>query len=343
MKSLSILFLLFTFYTSFQAQDTLVKSIFFDFNEFVPTEKSYQDISLFIQYVKANPIEVLELNAYGDKIGTPANNIKLARWRLKTISKLFDSTIHIQQYNSYGLTYPTKSIYDFDDSEKWRRVDVIYTFVNPQIKHGASSPDFRTDLEEEKLKKNEKTIKQEESIVKQTFEQQLAKVVNSRVDVPTEKDPQKEKRKLKTPHKSKKKKEAIIKQTRREKLREKRKIEPANSDKIISTVVLNIGFEGNKTRISGGSYSELEKFTKFLRENPNTLVLIRGHVCCKNKYRISKRRAKNVYKELVLRGIDSKRLSYEGFGNTKPLIHPEFSENDRKQNRRVDAVILRRN
>ncbi len=314
-------------YSSIVAQDTLVKSIFFDFNQYIPTETSHEDIRRFAAYVKSNPIFVLEMNAYGDKIGTRANNIKLAKWRLETIRELFDSTIHVQEYNAYGLDYPAESPYDFNDSEKWRRVDIIYRFVNPQTPKSSGNQQEQavaeklSDSQGEKEKEKEKENKKENNAESSESPQKPAKEIEKSV-------------------KTKKKSKQYKSNTKRG----RRKSFERNVDEkeIISTLVLNIGFEGNKTHISGGSYSELDKFARYLRQNPSVHVMIRGHVCCKNKYRISKKRAKNVYKAMILRGIDPKRMSFEGYGNRIPLVYPETSEAERSLNRRVDAVVIKK-
>ena len=104
--------------------------------------------------------------------------------------------------------------------------------------------------------------------------------------------------------------------------------------------LLNIKFIEGKSRIQGESFAELERLFKYLKDNPNLNVIIRGHVCCGNNDRISKNRAKAVFKELRKRGIDKSRMNYIGMSNRDPLVYPEVSNSDRQKNRRVDVKLI---
>lgn len=104
--------------------------------------------------------------------------------------------------------------------------------------------------------------------------------------------------------------------------------------------LLNIKFIEGKSKIQAESYPEIERLYKYLKENPNLTVVIRGHVCCGNNDRISKNRAKAVYKELSRRGIAKHRMQYIGMSNRDPLIYPEKSNADRQKNRRVDVKLM---
>ncbi len=79
-----------------------------------------------------------------------------------------------------------------------------------------------------------------------------------------------------------------------------------------------------------------------LQQNPKWTVTIRGHVCCGPSYKISKKRAKNVYKILYNLGIPKERMCYKGESDNFPLVFPEKTDEDAAKNRRVD-FILRKN
>ena len=104
--------------------------------------------------------------------------------------------------------------------------------------------------------------------------------------------------------------------------------------------LLNIKFIEGKSKIQAESYPEIERLFKYLKENPNLTVVIRGHVCCGNNDRISKNRAKAVYRELNKRGIAKHRMQYVGMSNRDPLVYPEKSNADRQKNRRVDVKLM---
>ena len=77
----------------------------------------------------------------------------------------------------------------------------------------------------------------------------------------------------------------------------------------------------------------------FLNQNKQIHAFIRGHVCCGNDLKLSKKRAKYVYSQLISRGISSDRLRYQGFSNTLLLVSPEKNDIDRAKNRRVDIIF----
>ena len=78
---------------------------------------------------------------------------------------------------------------------------------------------------------------------------------------------------------------------------------------------------------------------ELLDKNPSWTLHIRGHVCCGPSDKISKKRAKNVYKYFKHAGIAPERLSYKGYSDSLPKAFPEKTEADEAQNRRVDFII----
>jgi outer membrane protein OmpA-like peptidoglycan-associated protein len=54
---------------------------------------------------------------------------------------------------------------------------------------------------------------------------------------------------------------------------------------------------------------------------------------------LSENRAKAVYDYLVSKGVDSSRLTYKGYGLTKPLASND-TEEGRAKNRRTEFVII---
>jgi hypothetical protein len=104
--------------------------------------------------------------------------------------------------------------------------------------------------------------------------------------------------------------------------------------------LLNIKFIEGKSKIQEDSYPEIDRLFKYLKENPNLTLVIRGHVCCGNNDRISKNRAKAVYRILDRKGIARNRMQYIGMSNRDPLVFPEKSNADRQKNRRVDVKLM---
>jgi outer membrane protein OmpA-like peptidoglycan-associated protein len=86
----------------------------------------------------------------------------------------------------------------------------------------------------------------------------------------------------------------------------------------------------------------LADFAKYLQENPTMLVEIRGHTddvgdAGKNKS-LSAERAFEVLNYLVGAGVNSKQLSYQGFGEEKPIAD-NATEVGRMKNRRTEFFI----
>lgn len=104
-------------------------------------------------------------------------------------------------------------------------------------------------------------------------------------------------------------------------------------------LVLNVLFEGGTSKMIKETLFNLDVLYDTLQRNPSLQAHIRGHVCCGKNMRISRKRAKAVYKHLITMGLSEKRLSYKGYSNSLPLVYPEKSDKDRRLNRRVDVVF----
>jgi outer membrane protein OmpA-like peptidoglycan-associated protein len=104
-------------------------------------------------------------------------------------------------------------------------------------------------------------------------------------------------------------------------------------------IKLDIQFLTNTDVLLTKSYGEIRALADYLKRNPEVNALIRGHVCCAPNMKISKKRAKKVYKALITAGIPKKRLKFKGMSNTEPAVFPEESESDRQKNRRVDVIF----
>ncbi len=107
----------------------------------------------------------------------------------------------------------------------------------------------------------------------------------------------------------------------------------------LTTFNLQLFFYGNSTRLKPGFESELERLEYALNTHQEVHAEILGHVCCGNKQSLSRRRARVIYRYLIKRGIDKSRLSYDGYGNTRPLVTPEQTEKDRALNRRIEVIF----
>lgn len=109
-------------------------------------------------------------------------------------------------------------------------------------------------------------------------------------------------------------------------------------------VLKNIFFDTNKYDLLPPSITELGTLINFLNENPEVNIEIQGHtdnigdIALNQK--LSKNRAEAVFNYLKEHKIDTKRLSYNGYGESKPIATNNTVEG-RKQNRRTSFIITK--
>lgn len=105
----------------------------------------------------------------------------------------------------------------------------------------------------------------------------------------------------------------------------------------------DINFATNSFELNNHIMLVLNEFLAFLKENPTVKVAIHGHTDNvgdpKENMALSENRAKAVYNYLLLEDIDPTRLSYKGFGETKPIGNNK-TEEGRAKNRRTEFVIV---
>ncbi|HNW88483.1 MAG TPA: OmpA family protein [Bacteroidales bacterium] len=111
-----------------------------------------------------------------------------------------------------------------------------------------------------------------------------------------------------------------------------------------SVVVLrNIFFDFDKFDLKPESQVELNRLVDLLNKNKTMKIEIGGHTDNKGSaeynQKLSENRAKSVYEYLINKGIDKTRLSYKGYGLTKP-IESNDSEEGRAINRRTEFKVI---
>jgi outer membrane protein OmpA-like peptidoglycan-associated protein len=117
--------------------------------------------------------------------------------------------------------------------------------------------------------------------------------------------------------------------------------------------VQNINFYGGRHIFLPQSSVPLNELLETMKTNATLVIEIQGHICCfrgpddgidleNNERNLSLARAKAVYDFLVDNGIDASRMSYQGFAGRFPLVDPEYTEEDRTTNRRVEIKIIKK-
>lgn len=104
----------------------------------------------------------------------------------------------------------------------------------------------------------------------------------------------------------------------------------------------DIFYATDSDELTPESIDILESFFDFLNENPEIKVEIQGHTdnvgSGEYNLELSQRRAKTVFNFLIQKGISPPRLTYKGFGESKPVADNN-TEEGRQKNRRTIFII----
>ncbi|WP_205512295.1 OmpA family protein [Longitalea arenae] len=110
-----------------------------------------------------------------------------------------------------------------------------------------------------------------------------------------------------------------------------------------SVVLKNIFFDLGKFDLKPESTIELDNIFQLLKENPTLKIQISGHTDnigkAADNMTLSNNRAQAVVKYLAGKGIEAARLSFKGYGATKPIADND-SEQGRAQNRRTELQVV---
>jgi outer membrane protein OmpA-like peptidoglycan-associated protein/tetratricopeptide (TPR) repeat protein len=108
-------------------------------------------------------------------------------------------------------------------------------------------------------------------------------------------------------------------------------------------ILKNVLFETDSYELVETSFIELNTLINYLKKNPKIKIHIEGHTDNisddKHNLILSDNRAAKVYGYLVDRGVSSERLSYKGYGESKP-ISTNKTDQGRRQNRRTSFIII---
>ncbi len=116
-----------------------------------------------------------------------------------------------------------------------------------------------------------------------------------------------------------------------------------NGEALKVTFDSGILFATNSSTLSDASKSALRNFANSLKANPDTDIRIIGYTDNTGKVDynqlLSEKRAKSVYDYLMMQGISSDRMVYEGRGIHDPVASNDTPEG-RALNRRVEIIIV---
>jgi outer membrane protein OmpA-like peptidoglycan-associated protein len=101
-----------------------------------------------------------------------------------------------------------------------------------------------------------------------------------------------------------------------------------------------ISYQNNSAKLSHINRLRLQILADFMNENSDVKIVIEGHVCCGPAPRMSKKRAKSVYKMLKKYGAPKDQMTYVGKSFDEPIVLKERSEQDKDLNRRVEIELV---
>jgi OmpA-OmpF porin, OOP family len=106
----------------------------------------------------------------------------------------------------------------------------------------------------------------------------------------------------------------------------------------------NVFFDFDKWDLRPESFMELDRVVKLLKENPAIVIEMSAHTDSRGSddynYKLSDNRARSVMEYIIAHGIDSTRITSQGYGETKPVATNE-TDDGRQLNRRVEFKILK--
>jgi len=110
-------------------------------------------------------------------------------------------------------------------------------------------------------------------------------------------------------------------------------------------ILKNILFETSRAVLIPTSYPELDAFAGYLVKNPQIYIEIGGHTDNtgneeQNKL-LSEKRANTVADYLAVKGVELSRITFKGYGSSKPIANNSTDEG-KKQNRRVEFTVVKK-
>ena len=110
------------------------------------------------------------------------------------------------------------------------------------------------------------------------------------------------------------------------------------------SVLRHVFFDTGEAIIKPESFDELDKFVSMLQQNTRVRVEIGGHTdnvgTPELNLKLSQRRAAAVKSYLTSRGVEAKRVTAVGYGETQPIVSNDDEEGGRAINRRVEFKVI---
>ena len=136
---------------------------------------------------------------------------------------------------------------------------------------------------------------------------------------------------------------AILKKTTEKQNGEQPEVEIVETDEGPAIRLKALRFRPDSAELLPGEEERLDAVAAAVREAGDGTVLVAGHTADMGKpagqQKLSTERAKTIAGELANRGVDPKRLLYQGRGATEPIADNSTAEG-RARNRRVELILI---
>lgn len=107
-------------------------------------------------------------------------------------------------------------------------------------------------------------------------------------------------------------------------------------------VLNNVYFDFDSDAIRSESFSELDKLSEMLLDNPNLHITVDGHTCSMGSdmynQNLSEQRAGSIVRYLLGKGVLATSMVYHGYGESRPKTS-NATEAGREMNRRVEFIL----
>ncbi len=118
-----------------------------------------------------------------------------------------------------------------------------------------------------------------------------------------------------------------------------------NTERVAKVDIPSVYYDSGKAAVKAESIAVLEEVRGILAQFPEYYLIIDAHTDSvggnENNLQLSKDRAAEVKKYLVQKGVDEKRIISRGWGEDKPIVANETTEEDKAKNRRTEFILTR--
>lgn len=118
-----------------------------------------------------------------------------------------------------------------------------------------------------------------------------------------------------------------------------------NTEKVAKIDIPPVYYNSGKATVKADSLSVLDQVVDISKQFPKYYIVIDAHTDSvgseESNLKLSKDRAEEVKKYLTSKGVDINRIVARGWGEYKPIVAEEKSEEDKAKNRRTEFILTR--